>query len=541
MIKTLTLSLCSALLTAIPSVAAERISLTFGPWQGSIRISSLETFAKDGTINQNLGFFLGRFSREQQDEFREVLLKRVDLSPVILSRFFNSAIGEDILDRVGRGITIQGGRNGKYALRSAIIKAAFEPEGLTLLNVLRNLPTNMQLQGEHLLALSMTIDRIFQATNFFVEKIENLSTEAAQSNPVNFSQLPDLRQPGKFKFRQETFTLNDASRKRSFYVILYVPETWRTGKTPVVIISHGLGSRPEDFKNIAEQLASYGYVVAMPQHPGSDSQQKQALLNGLSREVFQVSEFIDRPKDASFVVDELERRNQTEFAGRLDLENVGIAGHSFGAYTALAVAGAEVNLDSLRVDCDRSFSRLNVSLLLQCRALSLTGPTYQFKDDRFKAVLVKNPVNSAIFGQKGLEKIQLPLMITGGNYDPATPFVLEQVRAFTWLTTPNKYLGLAEGQAHVDISQLDAGITQLLDAFPDLALAEAEVLDNYGRAMVVAFFEVHIANNAQFSPYLTSAYGEYLSQNQPSKFFLLDTSAQPALQKAVEDFQAGRR
>jgi predicted dienelactone hydrolase len=363
-----------------------------------------------------------------------------------------------------------------------------------------------------------------------------LSAQAAQSSSVNFIQLPDLRQPGTFNFRKETFTLTDSVRQRTFYVILYLPKTWRTGKTPVALLSHGLGSRPEDFESVAEHLASYGYVVAIPQHPGSDTQRKQALFKGFSREVFDIDDFLERPKDISAVIDELERRNQTEFGGRLDLENVGVAGHSFGAYTALAVAGAEINFDYLESVCDRPFRGLNISLFLQCRALSLPRQTYQFRDSRVKAVLAKNPFYSGIFGQKGLAPIQIPVAIVGGKFDPATPFVLEQVSAFTWLTTPNKYLGLKEGQAHVNLSQLDAGITQGLEALPQLELAESELLDSYLNPMIVAFFEVHIANNAQFRPYLTSAYGEYLSQNQPFKFYWIDSSSQPALLQAKEDF-----
>ncbi|PSF39265.1 dienelactone hydrolase [Aphanothece hegewaldii CCALA 016] len=540
MIKALTLSVFTTILTALPVFAAGEILVSYGPWKGSIRVESLETFAKDGTVNSNLRFYMRSLNREQREQFRQALVKQVNVSPVLLSRFFNSALGADILARAGRGITIQGGSNGKFALRSAIIKAAFEPEGLTLLNVLRNFPTNMQLQGEYLIGLSNTVDLIVEATNYFTAQMGEIATQQAESSTVDFSKLPELRNKGSFQVRQETLTLTDASRKRTFYMILITPETYRSGKTPVVIISHGLASRPEDFADLGKHLASYGFVVALPQHPGSDFQQKLNLLNGLSREVFEKSEFYDRPKDISFVIDELERRNQAKFGGRLDLENVGVVGHSFGGYGALAVAGAEINLDYLKSVCDQPFSGLNVSLLLQCRALDVSFPTYQFRDPRVKAVIGKNPVNSTIFGQSGLAQIQIPVMITGGNYDPATPFVLEQVRAFTWLTTPDKYLALAEGQAHVDFSQLDAGITQVLDSMPGLILPDADLLNSYRDPIVVAFFEVYLAKNEQFKPFLTSAYGKYLSQDQKFRFLLIDASAQPILQESLSTFQRRR-
>lgn len=538
-IKTLTLSLFTTFLTTFP-VAAHEIFLSYGPWTGSIRVESLEAFAKDGTVNSNLRFYLRPLNQQQREQFRQALNKRVEISPILLSRFLNTAIGADILTRTGRGITIQGGSNGKFALRSAMIKAAFEPEGLTLLNVLRNLPTNMQIQGEFVIGLSNTINLVIEATNYFTNLMAELATKEAESSTIDFSQLPDIRQPGPFKFRQETLTLTDTSRNRTFYVLVFAPQTYRTNKTPVVIISHGLASRPEDFADVGQYLASYGYVVAIPQHPGSDTKQKEALLNGTSREVFDVKEFIDRPKDISFVIDELERRNQSEFGGRLDLENVGVAGHSFGGYTALAVAGAEINLSYLKSICERPFTGINVSLLLQCRALEVSFPTYQFRDPRVKAILAKNPLNSSIFGQTGLAQIQIPIMISGGNYDPATPFVLEQVRAFTWLTTPDKYLALSEGQAHVDFSNLDAGITQVLDSMPGLILPEADLLNSYRDPNILAFFEVYLAKNEQFRPFLTSAYGKYLSQDQRFRFLLIDGSAQQTLKESLIQFERRR-
>ena len=143
--------------------------------------------------------------------------------------------------------------------------------------------------------------------------------------------------------QQRRLVLTDESRQRQFYVDLYQPQQWRAGETPVVAHSHGLASNPESRRRQAAHMASYSYVVALPQHLGSDTIQVENFQAGLSREIFLNTEFIDRPQDISYVIDELERRNQAEFGGRLDLENVGVAGHSFGGYTALAVAGAQID------------------------------------------------------------------------------------------------------------------------------------------------------------------------------------------------------
>jgi predicted dienelactone hydrolase len=538
-IRLLTFGLLCSFATSLPVRAAEQIYLTYGPVYWPVKVASLETFAKDGTINKDLRVYLGSTTPEQQTQFREALLKRVDINPVMLSRFFNTEIGEDILTRFGKGITIEGGLNGKYALRAALVQAALDSEGLTLLNILRKLPTDMELQGELLLGFTQEIEKVVKATLTYTEVMANLSAKEAEAEtPVDFTQLPDIRQPGNLGFQKEILTLTDSSRNRTFYVILYKPQQWRTGKTPVVVISHGLASNPESHQEIAQHLASYGYVVALPQHPGSDTKQAKALLEGYSGEVFDLNEFINRPQDISFVIDELERRNQSEFKGRLDLKNVGVAGHSFGGYTALAVAGAMIDFEYLQQACDRLYGGLNTSLLLQCRALSLPRQTYNFRDERVKAVIGANPVNSSIFGQKGLSQIQIPILFISGNYDPATPAVFEQLRSFIWLTSSDKYLALAEGQAHVDFSQLDAGITQALNSVPKMTLPEPSLLKSYGHPTVLSFFEVYLAQNPQYRPYLSASYDAYLSQKQNFKIYKISVASEPALEQAIQDFRA---
>ena len=535
------LSLCSTLAIFLPVEAAEKIYLIYGPLNLSVRVNSLEKFAQSGIIDSNLEFYLNiaGVNDEEKIKFREALSNPYNISPVQLSRFFNTEIGEEILKIFGDYITIQGGRNGQYALRGAMIQAAFEPQGLTLINFLKRLPTNMQIDLEESLAFSSAIDLVIRATEFFTEEIAILSNlEAKRANHPNYLQLPDIRQLGPFEIAaKKTWILTDKKRNRRFYVDIYQPKTLREGKTPIVLFSHGLASRPEDFFKEAKHLASYGFVVAIPQHLGSDTQQIQNLLGGYSRQVFSVDEFLHRPQDISYVIDELERRNQLQFKGKLDTENVGVAGHSFGGYTALALAGATIDFNNLEKECKESFSYLNTSLLLQCRALKLARKNYHFRDKRVKAIVAANPVNSSIFGRKELEKIDVPLLIGAGNYDPAAPAVFEQVRCFPWFKTPHKYLVLIEGQAHIDLSNLDAGMTNLITSVPELTLPSPELLSQYTNALMLAFFETYIANNSNYDVYLQAAYTRYISQREIFKAYLITQASSEELDKAIERFQ----
>jgi predicted dienelactone hydrolase len=533
-------TLCGLFL-GLPLRAAERISFTYGPLQESLQVSSLEAFAKTGQVNSDLRFYfkITAADAEKQKLFQEALSNRPTIDPILISRFFYSEVGEDILQQVGQLIQIPPRLNGKYALRSALILAALDQDGLTLLNVLKKYPTDLQIDVKSTLELSQYLERVVQKTTEFTTILAQLSQQAAATgSAIDVSHRPDLSQPGPWGVQQQRWTLTDAQRQRQFYVDVYQPQRWRPGKAPVVVLSHGLASKPEDFSERAEHLASYGFVVALPQHPGSDYQQAVNLIQGFSGEVFLRNEFIDRPQDIRYVIDELERRNASQFEGRLNLETVGVAGHSFGGYSALAVAGATIDFEHLQRACEQKFGYLNLSLLLQCRALQLPRQAYNFRDPRVKAVLVANAVNNAIFGPKGLAQIQVPVMLGGGSYDPATPVVFEQVLSFPWLTTPDKYLALVEGQAHVNFAKLDAGITQLVESVPGLTLPSVDLISRYTHAMSVAFFEVYLLGNQDYRPYLEPAYAADLSRGEPFKLLLLDGTATPALEPAIARFRS---
>lgn len=531
----LLIGLFSGVVTAFPTEAAEEINFVFATARVSVPVSSLETFAKTGEVDRHLRtyFNLAGATPKEKAEFQEALTRRVDVNSIQLFRFLNTEIGEDILAQIGQYIAIQGGDNGRLALKTALIESASDSEGLTVLNFLNRLPTNLQVNVDRIFQLRRVIGLVIDATRILNEEVARLSAEATLLDRIRFSL--DLRQPGGYGVgKTQRLFLNDTRRNRRFYVDLYQPEIWRKGKTPVVIISHGLASRPEDFARRAKHLASYGYVVALPQHPGSDRRHAEDLLAGRSQEVFEVEEFINRPLDISYVLDELERRNATDFEGRLQLDRVGVYGHSFGGYTALAVGGAEIDLENLQQECETEFGFLNISLLLQCRALSLSDLPTQFRDRRVQAVIGANPVNRSIFGPRGLATVEIPVLLGSGLYDPATPAIFEQAGSFIWLGSRQKYLVIIEGQAHVDFSQLDAGITDAIDSFERLTLPSPELIDSYAHSATVAFFEIYIANNQELQPYLSSAYFDYLSQGQLFKSFLIDSSkAEPLQQKLL--------
>jgi predicted dienelactone hydrolase len=261
------------------------------------------------------------------------------------------------------------------------------------------------------------------------------------------------------------------------------------------------------------------------------------MLKGLHQDIFDVQDFIQRPKDISYVIDELGRRNAGSFAGKLNLDSVGIAGHSFGGYTALAVAGATIDFDYLQADCTRLYAALDISLLLECRALELPRKSYALQDPRARAVFVANPVLRSIFGPTGIRAIATPVMLASGSYDPAAPPALEQALPFTWLKEPQKYWMLMEGQAHVNFNEIDPGIKQTIESVGDLTLPSQGLISKYINATTVPFFEIHLRNNKAYLPLLSSSYSNYLSKGQKFQLYLISAASSPDVVSAIETFR----
>jgi len=537
----LAVGLGAALGAALPVAAAETLYFDYGYLSRSLPVSALESFAQTGDISPELEsyFTLLKATPETQEQFRQALTLRREFAVSDLGQLLYTDLGERFLYQFGSYIQTGARQNGQRAMRAALLAAASDPEGLSLLAVLQQYPTDLRIDVEATLKLAQSLGIVVDVTEFFSTALAQLSQqEAAAEGTPDFAALADLTQPGAYEVQQQRWQLHDVDRDRHFYVDLYQPQPLPAATTPVIVISHGLGSQPEAFAERAQHLASYGYVVAVPQHPSSDQVYVQEMLQGLHAEIFALQEFVDRPLDVSYVLDELERRNAAEFSGRLNLAAVGVMGHSFGGYTAIALAGASIDFEHLQKTCDNDLEYLAISLFLQCRALALPREPDNFRDPRVAAVFAINPVNNSIFGPQGLGEIQIPLLLAAGTYDPATPAVFEQVRSFTMLTTPDKYLAVLQGQAHVDFSNLDAGFTQFFTSLTSLTLPPPTLLEDYIDALTVAFFAVELAQQESYQPYLQAAYTDYLSRDQPFDVFLISTVSNAGILEASQEFRS---
>jgi pimeloyl-ACP methyl ester carboxylesterase len=124
---------------------------------------------------------------------------------------------------------------------------------------------------------------------------------------------------------------------------------------PVIVFSHGNGSNAAFYASLLEELASYGYIVFGVDHTWNtlltttpDGQVVPGLPDAQDQSP---DDFEVRVADIVFVLDQLEVVNTQDdtFAGKLDLEHIGLAGHSFGGATAAEACRRDVRCDAALV------------------------------------------------------------------------------------------------------------------------------------------------------------------------------------------------
>ena len=135
-----------------------------------------------------------------------------------------------------------------------------------------------------------------------------------------------------------------ADQERVIPIKVYLPKT--KIPVPIILFSHGLGGSRYNNAYLGRYWAENGYLGVFIQHPGSDSEiwetsrprERLAALKSAAN----LENSRARIQDVRSVIDQLETWNQTNehpLSGRLDIEHIGMSGHSFGAVTTLRVAG----------------------------------------------------------------------------------------------------------------------------------------------------------------------------------------------------------
>lgn len=220
--------------------------------------------------------------------------------------------------------------------------------------------------------------------------------------------------------RTHELKFTDAKRSRELPLLVYLPPD-QAQPAAVVLFSHGLGGSRSGSAFLGQHWSARGYAAVFLQHPGSDdavwndvpAPERMAKLKTAAS----VQNFALRMQDVTAVLDQLslwQKESGHPLAGRLDMERVGMSGHSFGAVTTQAVSG---------------------------QAMALGGARYT--DPRIRAALAmshsppRRGDAAAAFGS-----VKIPWMLMTGTKDHSTVADFtpaDRVKVFDALPTGGKY------------------------------------------------------------------------------------------------------
>jgi predicted dienelactone hydrolase len=236
--------------------------------------------------------------------------------------------------------------------------------------------------------------------------------------------------------------------------IAEAPYDLDNGPYPLVILSHGFSLGRTGYAWLAEHLASHGFVVVAPQH--------YELVDETLSDFWRAS--ITRPQEIGVVLDYVEAQSTAdgEFAGLMDTEQIAVVGHSYGGYTALAMAGARIDIDGMESLCATAEETNDPNAWLCGMVLPYVADMAELAgfdeipeglwpswgDDRVDAI-VSMAGDAYFFNEAGLSEISIPVMAMGGTADTGTPYAWGTQPTYEYVSSPTKVRAAFEDAEHM--------------------------------------------------------------------------------------------
>lgn len=248
---------------------------------------------------------------------------------------------------------------------------------------------------------------------------------------------------------------------------------------PVILLSHGMGTSRMLHVSQAEHLASHGYVVVTIDHTYNTTATvfPDGKMTGLLGEPTGDEDFFTAtPRtgkvwadDVSEVIDWLEAINAGQergtFQGKLDLDRIGMMGHSFGGATAYHVVltderiKAGINMDGTQ------FDKYDGKTVMKKPFLFLESADFKVSADKLRQGEIQSEVGRRIVSN------ELALMEAAAKYHGKALYVER-----------SEHYNFTDLQFYSPLVKL-TGLTGELDGLRGAEIVNAYVLD---------FFDTHL-------------------------------------------------
>ncbi|MGF1459148.1 MAG: alpha/beta hydrolase [Leptolyngbyaceae cyanobacterium] len=489
-------------LGALPSRAVERITIELGPAHVSVYVSDLETFAQTGRVPARLE----RYQSVMTARLQQTLLRHLSVEPSVRDRFIDDLIGTQkgkpfitALSQVAPQLT-------PGMIQTALQTAEQSDAGVTFITLLQALPgESLTLEGGALmrLAAQVGVSRLEQTALSRV-----LDQELQESPRRSLTQDLNPAMSGHRRPERWSVSFRDHHRDRVIPMDLYWSER---NAGPTVILSHGFGADRYFLDYLAQHLASHGLTVIALEHPGSNVEAliapEGAILPG--------HEFVERPRDISFILDRLSELNETSFflRDRLELDAVTIVGHSLGGYTGLVLAGGKVDPVALADFCAGiEVGASSPADWFQCAATEAELPPESLADPRIAQLVLMNPLAGHIFGETGLRSVKVPTLVVTSTSDGIASVSDQQLRPFNQLTGPRSLIAIIGG-THLSVGDpqnINPALTQV-PFMPEHPATETGPLRSYLNGTVLSFVMQQTAQAADYQTFLSPEYAALFS------------------------------
>ena len=281
-----------------------------------------------------------------------------------------------------------------------------------------------------------------------------ISVGAAPTANATFEPTTSPVASASVTFVDPSRSTGNVSSSRTLPTMIFYP-TNKIGffKTnPLIVFAHGFSANGPIYAPLLRQIASHGYVVAAPTFP---------LTHGGTPGGPQLGDYVNQPADVSFVITKLLELNEDKTSPifhRIVRHEIGVAGHSLGAITALGFSNT--CCDDPRVDATVPISGIR---------LPFPGGTY----------FTSSPQ---------------PLMLVHGDGDSVVPYS-GSVTAYDDAPVP-KFLVTLLGADHVPFR---------LGTNPPNAAPASEVVTVNS---MVTFFDLYLHNGKRGVKYIEDAADE---------------------------------
>jgi predicted dienelactone hydrolase len=242
------------------------------------------------------------------------------------------------------------------------------------------------------------------------------------------------------------------------------------GRFPLVVLSHGSGSRVQGMSWLATELAKAGFVVAGPNHPGTTSGYSTP---GDTPKLWQ------RAADLSAVIDRLTGKGVAgdgQWQGLVDADRIGVVGFSLGGAAAMLSAGARADLEAYARYCDDynkwdcawyagEIGYVNEAQVkvgkVDLRAIDKALFEQSNQDRRIKSAVLVDPGLAQAYDAQSLKGISIPMsFINLGSPGTIPPGVIADDLAS--LTPRGAYRTVAESVHYSFLPECREGAAEIL-------------------------------------------------------------------------------